>query len=151
MEIGIKGRMLIYLHNYITERKFYLKINNETSEWQTSKVGILQGSVLSPLLGNLYTSDVMKKIRIKLHSEFADDNTVLSHGIDIDEVEDDVTKDCDNIINEWCPKWNMQTETRKPQAVQVPPRNVIKPTVNFKIRDNTTEQVAYKKSPRHHH
>ena len=40
IKIGIGGRMLIYLHNYITDRQFYLKINKETSEWQTSKVGI---------------------------------------------------------------------------------------------------------------
>ena len=80
-------------------RKFYLKINNEISEWQTSKVGIPQGSVLSPSLCNLYTSDAMEKIRSKLHSEFADDNTILSHGTDMDEVVDEVTKDCDVIPN----------------------------------------------------
>ena len=75
---------------------------------QTSKVGIPQGFVLSPLLCNLYTSDAMEKIRSRLHSEFADENTILSHGTDMDEVVDEVTKDCDVKINEWCSKWNMQ-------------------------------------------
>ena len=62
-KIGISERMIIYVYNHITERKFYLKINNETSEWQTSKVGIPQGSVFSLLLCNLYTCDAMEKIR----------------------------------------------------------------------------------------
>ena len=62
----------------------------------------------------------------------------------MDEVVDEVTKDCDVIISERCPKWNLQIETEKTQAVLVPPPNV-KPTVNFKIRDKTIEQMPQKK------
>ena len=61
-KIGICGRMLLYLHNYVNDRKFYLRVNDETSEWMTSKVGIPQGSVLSPLLCNLYTIDAMENV-----------------------------------------------------------------------------------------
>lgn len=104
IKIGICGRMLIYLYNYITDRKYYLKVNKENSDWQTSKVGIPQGSVLSPLLCNLYTSDAMDKVKSKLHSEFADDNIVLPHGTNLDEVAHEVLEDCDQIINIWCPK-----------------------------------------------
>ena len=46
----------------------------------------------------------MEKVKSNLHSEFADDNTVLSHGTNLDEVTDVVIEDCDGIINEWCPK-----------------------------------------------
>ena len=145
IKIGISGRMLIYLHNYITDRKYYLKINKETSEWQTSKVGIPQGSVLSPLLCNLYTSDAMAEVKSKLHSEFADDNTVLSHGTNVSEVADEVIEDCNQIINTWCPKWNMQIAPEKTQAMVISPPNVNKPTLNLKIKDKNIEQVDHKK------
>ena len=47
---GINGRMLMFLHNYVTDRKYSLRVNEEKSDWVVSSVGIPQGSVLSPLL-----------------------------------------------------------------------------------------------------
>ena len=34
-KIGICGRMLMYLYNYMVDRKFYLIVNKEISEWTT--------------------------------------------------------------------------------------------------------------------
>ena len=38
-KIGICGRMLLYQYNYINDRKFYLRVNEERSEWITSLKG----------------------------------------------------------------------------------------------------------------
>ena len=144
-KIGICGRLLLYLHNYVNDRKFYLKVNKETSEWMTSKVGIPQRLVLSPLLCNLYTSDAMENVKSKLHTHFADDNTVVSHSEDLDEACDAVLDDSKDITINWCPKWNMDVSTDKTELVVIPPPNSPTPNVTLKIKDKIIKQVPHKK------
>lgn len=54
------------------KHQFYIKINNFTSPWQESMLGIPQGSFISLVLCNLYTSDSLKE-ECGNHVEFADD------------------------------------------------------------------------------
>ena len=54
----------MYLFIYITDIKFYLRVNKETSEWMTSKFGIPQGAVLSPLVCIMYTGDAMDNVKV---------------------------------------------------------------------------------------
>lgn len=62
---GIKGRPWMYLYNYLHDRQFFITLNDKRSSTFTSKVGIPQGSVLSPFLCNIYTSDAMEGIECK--------------------------------------------------------------------------------------
>ena len=76
----------MFLHNYVTDRKHSLRVNEERSEWVASLVGIPQGSVLSPILCNLYTLDAMEGIT-RGRSEYADDNTVCKSVSNLTETE----------------------------------------------------------------
>ena len=42
--------------NRLSNRRFYVELNNERSRWRKQKNG-LPGSVLSPILFNIYTND----------------------------------------------------------------------------------------------
>ena len=64
---GICGRLWLYINNFLTDRKYYIQVNNFKSPMFCSAVGIPQGSVISPVLCNLYTSDSMENI-INNHS-----------------------------------------------------------------------------------
>ena len=66
---GISGRMWLYIKNFVTERKYYIRLNNYKSELYQSAVGIPQGSVISPVLCNLYTSDSIEKLSIQGQTE----------------------------------------------------------------------------------
>ena len=49
--------LCIIIQNMLSSRRFYVELNNERSRWRQQKNGLTQGSVLSPILFNIYTND----------------------------------------------------------------------------------------------
>ena len=82
-KIGVRGITLIWMQNYLNNRKQKVRIyqNNSNnfilSEPQILTHGIPQGSILGPLLFNVYIHDLENSLTNCTPISFADDTTIL--------------------------------------------------------------------------
>ena len=71
---GFDTPLLKLIHRYLTERYQRVKINNSFSEYHVIKCGVLQGSILGPVLFNIFSCDLFLIVDVDIAS-YADDNT----------------------------------------------------------------------------
>lgn len=75
---GVEGTSLSWFESYLTGREQTVIVRNESSNPQQLSSGVPQGSVLGPVLFNLYTSalgDLLRSHSMEFHL-YADDSTV---------------------------------------------------------------------------
>ena len=80
------GNLLAWLRDYLSVREQYTVINGVPSENTNVAHGILQGSVLGPILFALYTSDLPKVVDTATTFLYADDTTMSCVGESVDHV-----------------------------------------------------------------
>ena len=82
---GFSMSALRYVHSYLKDRMQRRKINSEYSSWEEIMFGIPQGSILGPLLFNIFLCDYSLLENINIAS-YVDDNTPFNTGSSIEEV-----------------------------------------------------------------
>ena len=71
-KIGIKGDLLNWFANYLTDRKQRVVIRGQSSDWGDIKAGVPQGSGLGPMCFLVYMNDLAEVVKCNLKL-FADD------------------------------------------------------------------------------
>ena len=102
------------IHSYLLNRRQRVKIGDSRSEWLDLKKGVPQGSILGPLLFNIFLNDIFYNIS-GLYN-YADDNTISRHGETVAIVKKHL-EDATNCALDWFSDNEMQANPSKFQAL----------------------------------
>ena len=97
---GFSDNAMEFMYSYLDKRVQRVKINSDFSEWMETKQGVPQGSILGPLLFNIYINDIFLHLNKSNLCNYADDNTIWLSSTDMNELTDDLEPEA-AILNIW--------------------------------------------------
>ena len=77
-KLGFCKDFLTWTLNYVSHRKQYVQIDDIRSNTTNVNFGVPQGSILGPVLFNIYVADLQEIIDAKSY-QYADDTTIYEH------------------------------------------------------------------------
>ena len=83
---GFSREALTLINNYLTDRQQRVKVNGSFSSWKSVARGVPQGSVLGPLLFNIYINDLLLFIQDSDICNYADDTTIYTCNKNLDNI-----------------------------------------------------------------
>lgn len=99
------------ISSFLDNRTFCVKLNSTTSTLRPIKAGVPQGSILGPLLFNIFMSDMPDPPESTL-ALYADDTAVITQSSDLDTAVDalQLSVDC---LYDWFSKWRLALNPTK--------------------------------------
>ena len=100
--IGIRNKELNWFRSFLTNRKQCTTIGSVVSEEIEVNIGLPQGSVLAPILFNVYINDIGRVLRHSSIKLFADDALITISGSNIKDISEKLQMDLDNLFKWLC-------------------------------------------------
>ena len=110
---GLVGKAALNLiSNYLSHRKQRTKIGSSYSDWYEIIRGVPQGSILGPLLFNIFVNDLFLFIEKTKICNFADDNTIYSCNNNLQTILKNLKHDMVNVLK-WFKVNSMKANPKK--------------------------------------
>ena len=141
---GISGNLLLWINDYLSNRRQYTRIGTSKSGKEEVKYGVPQGSVLGPLLFLLFCDDLPDCIQDKEDElEMYADNTTLTC-LTVDQVVLKLNKTSQ--VNIWCQRNGMTMHPTKTEAMLVKRGTFVGPLPSVRQNDRIVQWVRKTKS-----
>ena len=127
-EIGIKGTALAWFASFLQDRSQRIRLGDITSDTITIKFGVPQGSVLGPILFNIYIRSIylyVKKLGFKING-YADDHQISKSFVPSDQLEVLTINliNCFSEIKRWMIQYYLHLNGPKTQIIVFGPRSI---------------------------
>ena len=97
---GVDIKSLKLLQDYLSNRTQRVKLDSTFSSWLKILLGVPQGSILGPLLFNIFLNDMLWFVEKTDICNFADDNTICSCAKSVNDVIENLQSDL-KIVLKW--------------------------------------------------
>ena len=121
---GIDKKSLNLLRSYLSGRKQRVKLNSEYSSYVNIDRGVPQGSILGPLLFNIFLNDLLLDYKVTDICNFADDNTLYKSEKYLQVLKTILTEGVRQVL-QWFEYSSMVANPEKFQVLLLGPRNKI--------------------------
>lgn len=115
---GLTANAVGLLESYLSDRKQQVRIGSHTSSWENIMKGVPQGSILGPLLFNIFLNDIFYFVTQANLYNYADDNTLSFIHKNL-EILKRVLEEQSQILIEWFTENFMKANPNKFQTICV--------------------------------
>ena len=119
---GFSENTLTFLFSYLKRQKQSIRINKKYSTFQLLSSGVPQGSILGPILFNLFINDLFMYIKNSDLHNFADDNTISCVSSSLNELTS-ALENGGNIATQWFRDNSVIVNPEKFQAIIIDRKN----------------------------
>lgn len=113
IKLSFPGHIIRIINSFLTNRQFYVKLENGHSPIMKSDWGVPQGSALSPTLYNFYIHDIPNPTtHMCMLTLYADDTILLTRHRNINIISNRLSLSAETIYN-YYNKWKISINTTK--------------------------------------
>jgi hypothetical protein len=136
---GFSDQACKLVASYLGDRSQRVKLGSVRSEWSPLSKGVPQGSILGPLIFNVFINDMFYDAYGSQIYNYADDTTLLYSGSNLDIVKANLSQDASRLVN-WFQLNGMKANPDKFQAILFSPSPLLSKDFNVKI-ENTSDTI----------